>query len=617
MRIRAARLFSVVAALALAAVLPAAARSAEPAPSVSAVLAASRAALGLDALPRLRTVRFRGPFVVVGVKGQADSWTDVRDGRFAQTIDAGPLSGAQGYDGAHAWNRDASGLVWNDDGAAGRYGALEQVYQNTFALWQPGYGGAAVTASSAVDGGRSYDVLKVKPRQTPAFDMWFDRGSHLPVRVVATIGVMTNTTRLADYRPVGGVKFPYSIASDTNGNTAELTVTSAAANDPGAEVALQRPLSHVDDFSVAGGATTIPFELVDNHVAIPVTINGKGPYRFLFDTGGANLIDTALAKELGLGGVGNAQGSGVGAATEGFAIGVADRVQIGGATLRKQVFSVAPVRAGFGMSSGKPVDGLVGFEVLSRFVTTFDYGKNEIVLRSPGSALPTTGTTIPFVFDGEHVQIPCAIDSFTGACTVDTGSRVSLSVYSPFLAAHPAIVPPNAAAPGANGFGIGGAALGRLGRTTLQIAGYTIPDLVTDLSTQTKGAFADPYGAGNIGAGALKRFALTFDYAKHVVNFTPDAHFAARDEYDRSGAFLITQNGAIVVADVRPGTPAAAAGLAKGDRITAAGGRDAASLGLGGLRSLFLGTPGTAIPLTVTNRDGAVRSLTITLRDYV
>jgi Aspartyl protease/PDZ domain len=586
-------------------------------PSVAQLVRASGAALGLDALKRVRSVHLRGVAKLVGVDGTGDLWIDLRDGRFAQYSQAGPLSGAGGYDGAHAWNRDAGGVVWNDDGRTGRYGALESVYQNRFALWSPGYGGAKVVASVQTDHARRYDVLRVTPADTPPFDLWLDATTHLPARAVATVGTVTSTTVYGDYRKVAGIMMPFTQDSVTNGDTTTFKVTAAVPNDPGTETALRRPAMHVDDFTLPGGGTTIPFELIDNHVALPVTINGKGPYRFLFDTGGANLIDEGVAKELGLGAAGNANGSGVGTATEAIQFGTADALHVGGATLRKQVFVVGPVRAGFGMSSGKPVDGLIGFEVLSRFVTTFDYGKNEIVLRAPGSPAPAGGTTIPFVFNGEHVEVPCAIDAFPGRCTIDTGSRVSLSVLSPFLAAHPSIVPPNATAVGANGFGIGGAALGKLGRTTLQLGTYTIPDLIADLSTQTKGAFADPYTAANIGAGALKRFAITFDYAKQTMTLIPDAAFATRDTYDRSGTFLIAQGGKIVVADVRPGTPGAEAGVVKGDVLTAAGGKDAAALGLAGLRELFGGAAGSAIPLTLSAKDGSTKTVTLTLRDII
>jgi len=329
------------------------------------------------------------------------------------------------------------------------------------------------------------------------------------------------------------------------------------------------------------------------------------------------LIDTEVAKALGLGAAGNANGNGVGSNSESIQFGTVDRLDVGGATLRKQGFVIVPVRAGFGVASGQPVDGLIGFEVLARFVTTFDYTHNRIVLQTRAGAPPANGTTIPFIFNGQHPNIACAIDGIGGRCDVDTGSRIALSVLSPFLAAHPAIVTPNATALGANGFGVGGAAMGRLGRTTLSVAGFTLPDLVTDLSAQTSGAFADPFTAGNIGAGVWRRFALTFDYGAQTMTLVPNASLTERETYDRSGTFLIEQNGQVVVADVRPGTPAAEAGLVRGDILTIIAGKPAAEYALSDVRMLFRGPPGTALTLVLTGKDGSRRSVTLTLRDYV
>jgi hypothetical protein len=588
---------------------------------VAGIIAASRAALGMSVLPAIRTLRLRGTATVVGVPGTADSWQDMRTGTFSQFVAAGPASGAQGWDGLHAWNRDAAGVVWDDGSAPGRYAALDEAYLNRYALWLPDRGGAAVSsAGRKTANGRAYDVLSVTPRGSLPFEIWIDPATHLPARTVTTIGTMTSTVAYSDYRSVHGLRVSFVQTVDSDGNVSAFRTTGVAVNDPGAAAALRRPVMHVTDFKLPGGTTSIPFELVDNHVALNVTIDGKGPFRFLFDTGGANIVDVDVAKQLGLTAAGKGAGSGVGSSTEAFQFATVDALGVGGATLRKQVFAVAPVHAGFGMSSGKPVDGLIGFEVLARFVTTFDYGNERVVLRMPSATpltTPSGGRTIPFVFNGQHPMIPCTIDDFAGQCVLDTGSRVSLSVLSPFLAAHPSIVPPNATAAGANGFGVGGASMGRLGRTTLKIAGFTVPDIVTDLSTQTKGAFADPFYAGNIGAGTLKRFAVTFDYRRSTVTFVPNAALTQRETYDRSGTFLITQGGKIVVADVREGTPAAQAGLARGDVIATVDGKDAGTLGLAAVRELFRGAPGTALKLGIAAKDGTTKTLALTLADYV
>ncbi|MDB5072992.1 MAG: hypothetical protein JWM87_4103 [Candidatus Eremiobacteraeota bacterium] len=619
------RLFALAAAVAVAAVFSPRVPAAAAGGDVDAILRASGAAMRVDAAPKIHTLRLRGSIRLAGVNGTADGWQDVRDGRFAQYVDAGPVGGAQGYDGMRAWNRDTSGVVWDDASAQARYGALDQAYLGRYLLWTPGRGGAAVTSSGQkVVGGRRYDVLRVTPKGSLPFEVWIEAVSHLLARTIVVLGNSTTTTAFSDYRPVLGLRVPFAQQIDADGNASTFLASRADVDDPGADVALRRPVQHVTDVVMPSAATVIPFELVDNHVALNVSLNGKGPFRFIFDTGGSNIVDADIAKQLHLGASGTATGSGVGAATEALQFATVDALGVGEATLRNQVFAVAPVHAGFGVSSGKPVDGLIGFEVLARFLTTFDYGKNQVVLRTPATVPPSplaatspAGAVVPFTFNGQHPMIECVIAGFPTSCVLDTGSRLSLSVLSPFLAAHSSIAPANATAVGANGFGLGGASLGRLGRTTLQIAGYTVPDIITDLSAQTRGSFSDPFYGGNVGAGVLKRFAVTFDYANQTVTFVPNAAFAERETYDRSGMFLITQSGKIVVADVRPGTPAAQAGLARGDVITTVAGKKTAVLGLAAIRDQLRAAPETTVPLGVTAKDGTARTVTLTLKDYV
>ena len=80
---------------------------------------------------------------------------------------------------------------------------------------------------------------------------------------------------------------------------------------------------------------------------------------------------------------------------------------------------------------------------------------------------------------------------------------------------------------------------------------------------------------------------------------------------------MLAQSGRVIVADVRPGTPAAEAGIARGDVLTTIGGKAAADYALAEIRALFRGAPGTVLPLVLTGKDGAQRTVTLTLRDYV
>jgi PDZ domain/Aspartyl protease len=610
----------------LAAVLTAAlAFAASPAPAadrVAELLAASRAALGGDALNGTTIVATQGSANQGGVVASARTWNELGAWRFAESIDAGPFSQSDGYDGHDAWTRDAAGVVWVDGGVPGRAQEITQAYLSNYLLWRPDRGGATVEdGGTKTDGGLSYDVLSVTiPDVAAPSEIWLDAKTHLPMRAVQTLGPVTYTETFSDYRPANGIMLAYHVVAHSDvGNDSDSTISQVALNPPGAGAQLDKPHEALNDYSIAGGAreTSVPIELIDNHVYLNVMLNGMGPYHFLFDTGGLNGIDPAVAKEIGSASHGTMQGQGVGDQTQEFSFSKVDTLQFGAATLRDQSFVVIPTRSAVSATSSAVVDGLIGFEVLSRFVTTFDYANKRVVFQLPAVAhISPQAKRVPFQFDGRTPRIACALDGIDSVCSVDTGARNSISVLAPFAAAHPQLAAAGTSAVGVDGFGVGGPALGKLARlNSLRIGDFELRDLVADLSVQQKGAFASPYAAANIGGAVWKRFSVTFDYPQQTLWLEPNASFADRDAHERAGLFLARKSDAIVVLDVRPGTPAAAAGIAKGDVIASVDGKPAATLGLGGVRSLLYGAAGTNL---LVGLGGATpRQVTLTLRDYI
>lgn len=601
-----------------------AATSAQPDPRANAIVRESAAATDIAALHGVPSVRVESAVSFVGLSGTGSQWIDLTGPRFAEYVTVAPLVQDDGYDGSVAWNRDRSGLVWNDGSDAGRSVEIDNAYVARMALWRPGADGAAVKfVGTKSDQGRAYDVLTVLPQSSKLpMDLWFDEHTHLLAREVLANGPLVTTTTFADYRRVGGALFPFSVqAAGSDGNTAIDKVTRVVFDPAGAGEQLRRPASSVHDFSIANGAgsTIIPFTLHENHVYLNVMLNGKGPYLFIFDTGGANVIDPEVAEAIGAAAKGSAQGGGAGSGTETASLTDVDSLQVGDAVLKHQLFAVAPVRMGFGVATGKSVDGLIGWEVLARFVTSFNYAENQVVLALPNrAASPANAHVIPFVFDGTQPQIDCALDGSPAECTIDTGARDSLTIFGPYIAAHPEILPAKLSAVGINGLGFGGAALGRLGRLReIQIGGIQLNDLVADYTTQTQGALAAPFVAANLGGNLLRRFDITFDYGKQTMALVPNDAFNDPDGYERVGLFLITKGGKVIVADSRPGTPAADAGIVRGDVITTIDGLSTGSLSLEDVRAKFYQPDGTVVRLGVRSKDGTQRTVTVTLRDFV
>lgn len=128
----------------------------------------------------------------------------------------------------------------------------------------------------------------------------------------------------------------------------------------------------------------VPFEtLKSGHMAVKITVNGKGPYRVIFDTGAPiNLLNNKLAKEAGL--LKNAPKS-----TIPFVGTVAEvrvkELQIGGAKGEDQHAIVMdhPLVELMGSKLG-PLYGIVGFPFFARYRMTIDYQAETLTLVANG-----------------------------------------------------------------------------------------------------------------------------------------------------------------------------------------------------------------------------------------
>jgi hypothetical protein len=447
-----------------------------------------------------------------------------------------------------------------------------------------------------------------------------DAATTLFDRTVEKASIETRTTFFSDFRTVNGVRIPFHIRS-TNGDEKYdqiITIETIDFNQMIAEARYAIPAAPPPDFTLAAGktATTVPFELLNNHIYINAKLDGQGPFHLLCDTGGTNIVTPEVAAKLGLKTEGALQGRGVGEKSEDVGLTKIDRLEIGDATLNDQLFSVFPL-ASLAKVEGAACDGLVGYEVFKRFVVKVDYERQELTLPS-AFTYQGTGVVVPFKFNNHIPQVEGEIDGIPGKMDLDTGSRASIDLLTPFVEKHDLKARYAPKFEATTGFGVGGPARSLVTRASvLKLGGVEVKNVVTELSTQKKGGFTDPYVAGNVGAGVLKRFNIIFDYDKQQLIFERNANDAQPDIYDRSGMWINLGADGFEVMDVVVGGPAAEAGLKVGDIITAIDGRPTTDLSLPATRVKFkTNAPGTELRLRVRSGE-ATREAILVLRDLV
>lgn len=602
----------------IALTLPAAAA---PDPRVVDILARSKAAAGGAAWDGVRFIRTKAQVESSGLKGPAESLDDARTGAFVDKFKLGAFSGANGYDGKTVWDQDTSGQIVVQGSEDRRHGAVNEAYRRSHAYWYADRAKAAISyAGEALDGARKLHVLKIVPDGGRAFDMWIDAKTYLVDRFAERDGQELRTTFVGDYRAVNGCLVPF-FSRQTNGEPKYDTIAkieSITFEDSAPQTAFAPPAPPKRDFGIAGAkSTTFPFRLVNNHIYMQVRLNGR-PYELLFDTGGLNVITPTVARELGLKSEGAVQARGSGEKTQEAGFTTVDRVDVGGAFLEKQTFVVIGLES-FTEVEGVPITGIVGYEIFKRFVVVTDYENSRITLIEPeGFTYRGPGTRVEIKLNDRTPQVAGEIDGIKGDFTLDTGSRASLDLATPFVAKNNLVARYQAKYQVVNGWGVGGPSRGWIVRAKrFSMGAAFVEDPIVALSQDKAGSNSNTYLAGNIGAGVLKKFNIVWDYGRHQIFMEKNKLYTERDVYDRAGFWANVQGDAFVVVDVTAGSPADAAGLKTGDRIVASNGKKSVTeRSLHDLRLLKKAPAGTNLILDV-QRGTERLTINILLRDLV
>ncbi|HCT27743.1 MAG TPA: peptide-binding protein [Stenotrophomonas sp.] len=591
------------------------------------VLARARVASGGEQWLSVQRLQAVGEQSVGGLHGRWQLNQDLRAGHYAEQAQLGDFTVAQGFDGQLSWRRDYGGEVGLLDGTVPRRTARTQSWLATRAYWSNAYPTThfAAPRTEALDG-RRYTVLATTPEGADPIELWFDTGSGLLGRVVIASARTPTATALEDYRAVEGLLLPHRIITDTldaQGRAdprlrSDVRVRDYQVDGPVADTVYAPPvMAHDSYIEDASGTTRIPFDLINNHVYIEAEVDGQ-PARFLVDTGAINLLIPSAAKRLGLTTTGRLSVHGAGDNASDLGLAQARHLRIGGAHLANPVFHIIDLGQQIN-SMGVPHDGFIGYETFLRFVTTFDYGARVLSFTRPGHYQPPANAVVlPFEQDDRAPVLNGELDGIPLRLWLDTGSRNSLSLSSPFVRTHGLLEKYHASEEAVLGWGLGGPGRARPARLgVLRMGSIEVTGLVGDLSSTDKGALAlADYGA-ILGGGVLRRFSMGIDYDAKRLYLVPNAESTQADAFDRSGLWLQAEDDALRVADVAPTSAGARAGLRRDDRIVMISGEPIATRMLADWRALLRERPvGTRVSIRFL-RDGRQVDTELVLADRV
>ena len=471
---------------------------------------------GRDAISRIGATAAYSTIDYQGVRGKMIIMA-VPPSKYFASYTLGAAGFRMGYDGVVGWMTDANGISRRQY-AEELKPMIDDVYFQNYAYAIPGLlPGKTVRRDDTLIAGRRYFCMALFPAGGDSLLIYINDVTGLIDYRVENVGGLRAVTTYTDYRPVAGVMTPFSIDLTTPGAPYRISsrLDSMKVNIRIPDSLFAPPAAAVEDFRFPPGADSavIPFQLDDGHLYVTTGVNGRGPFRFLLDSGaGASLLAKRVADELGIVTFGDLPIRGVG----GYgAIGLAeiDSLTLGGLCLYlKHVAVLTPISSG--SEAFRKLDGILGYDFFARFAVSIDFEKRRIVISRSGKYSPLTeGRSIGLEVYAQIPVVEAEVDGQPIRMAVDLGAQAGLVIRGSAKAL---------AAPGEDNsqtdrvFQIGGVgglgSVRKLNIKRLTLAGFDI-DNPPALAAEKFADFPMPeYIEGLLGVQILKDFNLIIDY---------------------------------------------------------------------------------------------------------
>ncbi len=280
-------------------------------------------------------------------------------------------------------------------------------------------------------------------------------------------------------------------------------------------------LRHADPPSpatITGEEVVLPMFHYGNRPLVDVLINGKGPYRFILDTGAqGSVLGKALADELLLPTIGEVPlGSPGGKEPLKAALVGIETASVSGVSLSLKDAAVMDL-AGY-LKDPEGPKGILSARLFRGLLLSFDFPQDQIRIK-PGHLAPADGAEI-FEYDTDD-QLPAVTLAVAGVeveAHLDTGSPGGFTLPGSYAEKLPLESKP---------VEVGRA---RLVDREMVILGATLNGNVSigrHLFERPEIRFAESFPVGNIGHGILRDFVVTLDFESRRIRLERTAETPA------------------------------------------------------------------------------------------
>jgi hypothetical protein len=542
--------------------------------ALKTVLSRHSGAMGGDkARLLLKRVKTTARVKMYGLVGTVTEYADGAARRSEAIFPSLPFEEITVWDGNHLSQRGTNGDV-RELGDSEVEDERAEVAISSLDYLRDGTRDDVKLLASTVDKGQRYERIQVAaPGATPV-EIWLDQTGATRRTIRTSDGVVV-TTYIDEYGAYDGVPLPrrtrQTKSSDNNVIESETLEVKFPASLPST---LFAPPQMRPDATFRGDAAsvTVPLALWEGrYVMVQARLAGHIG-TFILDSGASSTVyDYAFLKKIG------AKPEGQIAPAAGLFKGISfvhvPPLEVADLQIAAQTVLAIDLHAPDSQFSTE-VDGILGYDLLSRFPITIDYVGGWLTFWKPGSYRPVAGeVAVPVTFVGTSMRVPVRINGEdAGQFEIDTGNGRYCAVQHASLKT-PLAPPKGRGVLFTHGleFGTGAASAYLMhadvtvGQGKHAITWKSAP--VTTLNLQDPKA-SSITGAGNIGNAWLRHFRFTMDYGARTVYFLPRKPFRPSSFYGQYGLSLKPNRGKLYVYDLAEESRArGAAGLQVGDEV--------------------------------------------------
>ncbi len=219
---------------------------------------------------------------------------------------------------------------------------------------------------------------------------------------------------------------------------------------------------------------------------------------------------------------------------------------------------------------GEPINGIIGYSVLSRYILKLDYDSLKVEFWTKGAMkYPRGGFLFRPLINTLPVQTARIKDErqINARFLYDLGAGLNMMLSEDFVK-DSAVLHRKRKLYTKQAEGLGGKIdMNMTVIKEVKLGPYRFRNVPIYIFDDAYNVTSYPYLGGLIGNDLLRRFNTILDYEKRNFYLVPNSHFNDPFDYSYSGIELYNINGQIIIGDVAKGSPAEKSGIQEGDIV--------------------------------------------------